>query len=276
MRRPQKRTNWKRQALTAERLRFESVRNWQTSQNPVRMDLLALGVAHEFNNILGAALGHAEWALEELNPKDMRDALEVIRVACIRCAQITKSLQGIVQPREEEKGIIPIKHMLEEVFTLWELKADRSNVSFSKKINDSKVYLDVSAFMEIFSNLIKNSFEAFSKEGTKDPKITIETKEQGPYVVLEYKDNGPGIPEAYRPYMFQPFFSTKGSISAAYSTESDAMVGEAASPQNSGLGLFLSRALAQEMGGDLRLVDTAETKGAHFSLTLPLASPPKP
>ncbi|MEZ4814538.1 MAG: histidine kinase dimerization/phospho-acceptor domain-containing protein [Bdellovibrionota bacterium] len=90
-----KRINWKRQALAAERLRFEIVRNWQSNQDPVRMDLLALGVAHEFNNILGAALGHADWALESQTPEDMKDALEVIRIACLRCAQITKSLQEL-------------------------------------------------------------------------------------------------------------------------------------------------------------------------------------
>ena len=266
-----RRINWKRQALAAERLRFEIVRNWQTKQEPVRMDLLALGVAHEFNNILGAALGHADWALESQTPEDMKDALEIIRIACLRCAQITKSLQGIVQPREEGKAIFLLKDLFDEIRRLWENRADKSGVKLEFEESELRVYLDASAFMEIFSNLIKNSFEAIEKTKTNENKITIQCEVQDGMVNINYKDTGPGIPPSHRPYIFQPFFSTKGTISAVY--ESDVLEEkkeDAPNPKNSGLGLFLSRALAQEMGGDLRLIDTAPGEGIHFELSIPL------
>jgi len=266
-----KRINWKRQALAAERLRFEIVRNWQTKQEPVRMDLLALGVAHEFNNILGAALGHADWALESLTPEDMKDALEVIRIACLRCAQITKSLQGIVQPREEGKAIFLLKDLFDEITRLWQNRADKSHITLEFELSEIRVYLDASAFMEILSNLLKNTFEVFEKLKTEKPHVTIRAEVVDAMAVITYEDNGPGIPLSHRPYIFQPFFSTKGSISAVFTAESEASKEEnIPTPKNSGLGLFLSRALAQEMGGDLRLIDTEAGKGAQFELSIPL------
>jgi signal transduction histidine kinase len=267
-----KRINWKRQALAAERLRFEIVRNWQSNTEPVRMDLLALGVAHEFNNILGAALGHADWALESQTPEDMKDALEVIRIACLRCAQITKSLQGIVQPREEGKSIFQLKELFEETRRLWENRANKSGVKLNFEESDTRVYLDASAFMEVLSNLIKNSFEVLEKNNTKSALINIKTEVTEATVNIHYRDNGPGIPKSYRPYIFQPFFSTKGSISAVFDSEEikETEVEVSLAPKNSGLGLFLSRALAQEMGGDLRLIDTQIGEGVHFQLSLPL------
>jgi len=266
-----KRINWKRQALAAERLRFEIVRNWQSNNDPVRMDLLALGVAHEFNNILGAALGHADWALESQTPEDMKDALEVIRIACLRCAQITKSLQGIVQPREEGKAIFQLKDLFEEIRRLWENRADKNQVKLDFEEATTRVYLDASAFVEILSNLIKNSFEVLEKQKIQSPQMTITTEVADGMVNIHYKDNGPGIPKTHRPYVFQPFFSTKGSISAVYdSPELAQNEVETPNPKNSGLGLFLSRALAQEMGGDLRLIDTEVGAGVHFVLSMPL------
>jgi signal transduction histidine kinase len=270
---PKGRTNWKRQALAAERLRFESVKNWKTKKDVVRLDLLALGVAHEFNNILGAALGHADWALETLEPKDMKDALEVISIACVRCAQITKSLQGVVQPREEEKAIFLLSKVFSEITRLWQPRAEKSQVKFNCEALDVKVYLDASAFMEILSNLLKNSFEIFLKNKTANPHITIKTElAQEGFIKIIYQDNGPGIPASYRPYLFQPFFSTKGTISAVFSDDNQGDQENTEKPKNSGLGLFLSRALAQEVGGDLTLVDTPEGQGATFILSVPVVS----
>ncbi len=266
-----KRVNWKRQALAAERLRFEIVRNGQSRHDPLRMDLLALGVAHEFNNILGAALGHADWALESLDPKDMKDALEVIRVACLRCAQITKSLQGVTQPREEGKSIFLLSNLFDELTRLWLNRADKSGILIRVEVTNIRAYLEASSFLEIFSNLIKNSFEVLEQLKVPNPEVNIKVRVEGEMAIVTFQDNGPGIPKTHQPYVFQPFFSTKGSIRSVYeSSEEDKDGEQSTNPKNSGLGLFLSRALAQEMGGDLQLIDSTSGTGVHFELSLPI------
>ncbi len=269
-----KRINWKRQALAAERLRFESIKSFQTRHDPIRVDLLALGVSHEFNNILGAALGHAEWALDTKEPSDMKEALEVIRTACIRCSKITKSLQGIVQPREEKKTIYSLKKLYQELEKLWEPRAKNQKIKIVFEREDLNVYLDPGAVIEILSNLIKNAFEIFESNKTLNPKIHVITKLQKKNVEILVQDNGPGVSSAYRPFLFQPFFSTKGTINAVFKEDKNIDTGSEASlnSKNSGLGLYLSKALAQEMGGNLELVEGKENLGACFILTLPLVT----
>ncbi len=271
---PAKRINWKRQALAAERLRFESIKNFQTRVDSIRMDLLALGVSHEFNNILGAALGHAEWALESQSPADMKDALEVIRTACVRCSKITKSLQGIVQPREEKKSIHVLQELYVELEKLWSPRANTQKLELIFEKVDLQLYLDPGAVVEILSNLIKNSFEIFQSNSVLNPKIKIKTVVKKDLVEIYVQDNGPGVSQSYRPFLFQPFFSTKGTISAVFSSSEniDAQSSSEPNPKNSGLGLYLSKALAQEMGGNLSLVDLKEDAGACFVLSLPIVS----
>ena len=236
---PSKRINWKRQALAAERLRFESVKNFQTRIDPIRMDLLALGVSHEFNNILGAALGHAEWALESQSPADMKDALEVIRTACIRCSKITKSLQGIVQPREEKKSIHVLQELYVELEKLWSPRANTQKLELIFEKVDLKLYLDPGAVLEILSNLIKNSFEIFESNNVSNPKISLNTLVKENLVEIYVQDNGPGISQEYKAFLFQPFFSTKGTISAVFrpGENIDAQNNAQLNPKNSGLGL---------------------------------------
>jgi two-component system NtrC family sensor kinase len=76
-----------------------------------------------------------------------------------------------------------------------------------------------------------------------------------PCVALRVRDNGPGVPPAARTRLFEPFFTTK--------------------PEGlgTGLGLSVSRSLAQEHGGELVLEPDGEESGASFLLTLPLAPP---
>ncbi len=73
-------------------------------------------------------------------------------------------------------------------------------------------------------------------------------------MVIRLADNGPGVPERAMPRLFQPF---AGSGRAG----------------GAGLGLAISRELAQAHGGDLVLVESGP-EGAIFELRLPAVPPP--
>jgi signal transduction histidine kinase len=71
-------------------------------------------------------------------------------------------------------------------------------------------------------------------------------------VTLEVSDSGPGVPERDRERIFDPFFTTKAEA-------------------GTGMGLAISRAIAQELGGTLEVDRDAELGGALFRLRLPQA-----
>jgi signal transduction histidine kinase len=91
------------------------------------------------------------------------------------------------------------------------------------------------------------------------PQVAIDAEDLGGKVAVRVRDRGPGIPASLRPRLFRPF--SKSASEAASSVP------------GVGLGLALSRRLARQMGGDLRLDASAgegppPQRGACFLLTL--------
>ena len=98
-------------------------------------------------------------------------------------------------------------------------------------------------------NLVDNA----RKYGPADGMIDVSVAREEPMGVVRVADEGDGIAEAEREAIFRPF--RRGSNAGAY--------------EGSGLGLYLSRQLAERHGGRLELEPSA--RGALFALSLPLA-----
>ncbi|MDQ6708984.1 MAG: GAF domain-containing sensor histidine kinase [Candidatus Dormibacteraeota bacterium] len=106
---------------------------------------------------------------------------------------------------------------------------------------------------KILDNLINNAI-SYSDAA---PTIRLSLQAFADHVQVTVADNGAGIPTADRERIFQRF--VRGS---------DRVVRD---HQGSGLGLYLSRGLAQRMNGSLELLSTEPGKGSTFLLRLPSA-----
>jgi len=278
---------WKRKAFAAERMRFEKNKSELNSARS-EISLLAAGVAHEFNNILGAVDGHAEWALSTQKTEDMREALEVARIACARSAQITRALQGLSQVNEESFEFFDAETLLREIEKLFSAEFKLQQISFERIFSigeNKKLYINASRITEVLVNLIRNSMDAMSHIDIESRKIQLTVLEKDRSIVFALEDNGPGISEEFKELIFQPFFTTKGVLKLVKSSDQDVTsvaenVGSPANPVSShsdrsggsGLGLYLSRAIAREHSGNLELVPCQSLGGARFELSLPEAS----
>jgi signal transduction histidine kinase len=112
---------------------------------------------------------------------------------------------------------------------------------------------DAATLERILTNLVENSTK-YAAEAT-DRRLHITLSRRGPWLEVRYRDHGPGIPRAEESRVFQPF----------HRADRDA---QGPTP-GLGLGLALSRGLARELGGELRLVHEAG-EGAEFLLLLPV------
>ena len=246
-------------------------RTFDKVQSEIRSDLLMSGVAHEFNNILGAADGHAEWALDSKNVDDMVEALKVVRIACQRSASITKALRGVSQPREESEEVFELAEVISELKAViqpyMQKTAARLNLHMPKKIKLQGIKNEV---IEVFLNLMKNSLEAAHSSGIT-PELKIEASVKARKVLIKFWDNGPGVPRALDDLIFQPFFTTKGVLGNIVPGAS-ALQSTPPSRENfssgTGLGLFWSRKICQEMSGSLTLKREKDSNRCYFEVSL--------
>ncbi|NCN40659.1 HAMP domain-containing histidine kinase [bacterium] len=268
----------KRKLMVAERVRHESVRSRVGKGLAWDGRLLASGVAHEFNNILGAADGHAEWALDSGTLEDMREALEVVREACNRSLHITKSLQGLAGPLEENVTVFRLEKICTDLSKHFSKSLEKSGVELKVNIEDVELYGNESRFYEVLLNLVKNSAESFGffgkREVPADKMISIDGKfGRDRHYSIKISDNGPGIPELYFERVFEPFFTTKGQLAHIHQDQTAVNVAGGTSITGSGLGLYLTRSIIEEMGGRIKLLKMKV--GTCFELTLPIATEDK-
>jgi signal transduction histidine kinase len=112
------------------------------------------------------------------------------------------------------------------------------------------------ALKQVFVNLVQNAREAVMQHALREApgearraEISIDVRVSGESVVIGVADNGPGIPEAERSRIFDPFYSTKSDMAGV------------------GLGLFVAEGLVRSAGGRL-MVRAAPSGGALFEIEL--------
>ena len=108
---------------------------------------------------------------------------------------------------------------------------------------------DAEMVQQILLNLLKNAVEAAGDGG----RVTVAVGRQDGAACITVSDDGPGLSEAVRSRLFDPFATTKG-------------------PDGTGLGLVISRRLVRAQRGTLELLPS--DRGVTWRLTLPAASPP--
>ena len=245
----------------------------------IALGTLAASVAHEINNPLTFVLGYLRTAGIELAaaaeaeiPGDpsaiarraalqkVQSYLDLVRNGAERIARITQDLKTFTRTEEQKVEWVDVQAVVRSVLRLVGKDAEahaRLHIDLQETV---PVSADESRLVQVVLNLVVNAIQAVRGRRPKDMEIVVRTCRRGDDAAIEVSDSGPGVPSADRARIFEPFFSTKS-------------LGE-----GTGLGLFVSRNIVRDFGGEITVGDSA-SGGAIFRVVLPGArssrSPPR-
>ncbi|HEX4601848.1 MAG TPA: ATP-binding protein, partial [Gemmatimonadales bacterium] len=218
-------------------------------------ELLA-GVAHEVNNPLMAITAHADNRLADATIADEQRAemTQILRQAR-RATKLLRGLLRFVRVTEREIAPVNLNDVVRGALDLVSYRFGVDEITVGGRLDPtlSLVQGDAIKLEQVVVNLLSNAIDAL--RAIKPPReLTVDTGVTNAQVWVAVADNGPGVAPEIAARLFRPFATTKGR-------------------RGTGLGLYISRQIAREAGGDLALVPAPSGAGARFLLSLPVAAP---
>ena len=241
----------------------------QTHLNQVQkmeaVGTLAGGVAHDFNNMLGAIMGYAELTIADMDPADpSRKRIYKILETAQRSANLTRQLLTFARKETVTPVVFDLNKSIASLLKMIRRLIGENIELVWKPANAScPVKIDPSQFDQILLNLCVNAKDAIAK---KPGRIIIETDIidsdglsdetgsellPGLYVQLAVSDNGSGMEKETLPHIFEPFFTTKD---IGYGT---------------GMGLSTVYGIVKQHHGTIKVSSEPGT-GTTFTLLFPL------
>jgi len=183
---------------------------------------LAGGVAHDFNNVVGAIMGWAELGVDRVGSDSPEAKLfRNIREQAMRAAGLTRQLLAYARRQVLEPKKIDLNHMVNETTTLLQKTiGEQIEVKMVLAPNLQTTRADPSQIEQVIMNLCFNARDAMPKGG----HLLIETlnveldshycdrrtdAQPGRYIQLSVSDTGTGMDPATIEKIFEPFFTTK-------------------------------------------------------------------
>jgi PAS domain S-box-containing protein len=221
----------------------------QQSQKMESLGVLAGGVAHDMNNVLGAILGLSSAHLE-MHPDNtpVHRAFTTIFKAATRGGSLVKSLLTFARQSPAEERELDVNAILREEVTLLE-RTTLSKIHLEMDLDDHlrPIRGDVSALTHAFMNLCVNAVDAMPDHGT----LSLQTRNvDNDWIEVRVDDTGTGMSREVLEKALDPFFTTKG-------------VGK-----GTGLGLSMVFSTVKAHHGQLD-IQSEVGKGTHIRMRFP-------
>jgi signal transduction histidine kinase len=230
------------------------------------LGIFASGIAHNFNNVIGAVLGHAEMALEhEPTWAPSNSHLQEIHRAGERARELVRRILEFGTRAAASHETVSIDQLVEETVSMLTVSlSGRVQLDIRHGAHGAFVVGEAAQLQQVLLNLVRNAAEAMQQEGVVGLHTDLQLIHTsralshgqivpGQYVRVQVADTGPGMDAATLGQIFQPFFTTR--------------------PEGTGLGLATVREIVQDHRGFID-VRSARQQGSVFAIWLPQVAPP--
>jgi signal transduction histidine kinase len=222
------------------------------------LEKMAGGMAHEVNNPLGVALLNNEFSRRLLkaghtDSPQLERALQTVSLQLNRVARIVSGLIAFAGESNSPDAAADssFNELLKNTLALCNEKCRSRGVELEvpELKHDIPLRVPLASGTRVLLELINNSLEATDLR--EQGWVRVEAREENGFCLISVVDSGSGVPESVREKIFDPFFTTKP-------------VGKGV-----GLGLSVSKGIAEAFGGQLSLV--SDERGTRFDLSIPVA-----
>lgn len=217
--------------------------------------------SHELRTPIAIIRGEADVTLgkENREESEYRDSLTVVQSEAERMTRIIEDLFTLARVDGGQTPVYKEPLYLDDIITE-SVKAFRT-IAMERKVmlelaasDEMSLSADPLLLARLFSNLIDNALKHARSCVTISARVVDDRYE------IEIKDDGPGIPKEAQQHIFERFYRADRSRSG----HGNEFVGSGA-----GLGLAISRWIAQSHGGDLSLLSSNNLEGTVFRFILP-------
>jgi C4-dicarboxylate-specific signal transduction histidine kinase len=217
---------------------------------------LAAGIAHEVSSPLFGVMGLAEAIQEEEDlvlvheyARDIVEYTQTIRGIVVELSGYSRAAEG------EYLTTVDLPHVVEDAVRLIGRSADTHSIRIVTELEPgSFINARTNEIQQVFVNLVKNAVEALKDyKAQSKPEVRVRVGMSEGFAWAEISDNGPGIPEARKAAIFDPFYTTK------------------APGKGTGLGLNIVWRIVTRYRGTID-VESEEGRGATFRLRFPVVA----
>jgi len=215
-------------------------------------------MSHEIRTPLTALLGFADLLSAATLAED--DRIGYALIIRRNGEHLLSVINDILDLSRIEAGRLPVEkiafspaQILHEVASLMRVRARESGLAFSVTLDTpvpARISSDPTRVRQILLNLVGNAIK-FTRQG----RVAVRVRLDGTSLVFAVEDTGIGMDADQQAVLFQPFQQGDLSMTRRYG--------------GSGLGLSISRALAEALGGHIS-VESAPGSGSTFRLVLPV------
>jgi signal transduction histidine kinase len=212
---------------------------------------ISAGVVHELNAPLSVIVSASQMIMrEEGVPEVVLEMVDRINSEAQRLSQLTKGLLNF-SSHDDTVCEVDLNLTVEFILDFLNFEAARRGVIVLRHFLHSLpvILIDENLLKQILLNIIMNALQAMENDGGK---LLVETASAGAdNVSIIVTDNGPGIPAESIDRIFDRYFTTK------------------APGEGTGLGLFVTKNLVDNLGGDIK-VTSVSGEGTTFIVNLPI------
>ena len=217
-------------------------------------------MSHEIRTPMNAILGFGELLADETLTCKQRDYVDTIHDSSKHLLDLINDILDFSKIEAKQFEIEMIECSLGRILNFIEstMRFMAEKKSLDLKIVESdnlpeRIRTDPARLRQCLINLTNNAIK-FTKEGHVYVNVSLEDRDNQPYIRFDIEDTGIGIPKDKQKEIFEVFVQADGSTNRKYG--------------GTGLGLAITKQLAELLGGELTVTSEVGT-GSVFSIAIP-------